>query len=280
MALLSYSQIDGWLSCPERYRLERVVKVPVPPAWYLTGGKAVHVATELADLGLEMYEEFDPRDLWLSAFDAAIAETVAEDKTDTPQDQWRMSRSHGQDWWAVAGERMLNNWLDWRLESKWQPLAGEASIETYIEGAFGHHKIRGYIDRIMATPEGEPVVLDIKTGQAPKFPLQLGVYAVLLRRQGLEVDRGAYFLAETGELVDIDLSGWTEEVVSRYVLSLGEAVDSGEYLPRPGIFCSTCAVRPQCSVGSLLYLPPPKGRKNVIKPLTPKKGIEHAAAQV
>jgi putative RecB family exonuclease len=46
---ISYSQYETYLSCGEKYRLSRIVKVPEQPAWYLIGGSAVHEATEAYD---------------------------------------------------------------------------------------------------------------------------------------------------------------------------------------------------------------------------------------
>lgn len=46
---ISYSQFSTWLDCGEKYRLTRVVQVEEDPAWFLIGGRAVHVATETID---------------------------------------------------------------------------------------------------------------------------------------------------------------------------------------------------------------------------------------
>jgi hypothetical protein len=52
MSHLSYSQLETFLSCGEKYRLSRIVGVPEEPAWYLIGGSAVHEATEAYDRAL------------------------------------------------------------------------------------------------------------------------------------------------------------------------------------------------------------------------------------
>lgn len=42
----SYSQQHTWLECPRRYQLEKVVRVPRKPGWWLPGGTAVHSTIE------------------------------------------------------------------------------------------------------------------------------------------------------------------------------------------------------------------------------------------
>jgi len=49
---LSYSQFTTFLSCGEKYRLTRVLKLDEDPAWYLVGGSAVHAAADAIDLQL------------------------------------------------------------------------------------------------------------------------------------------------------------------------------------------------------------------------------------
>lgn len=51
---LSPSQIQNLLDCGERYRLERVLRVPARPMWAGIGGSCVHKITE--DLDRVWYE--------------------------------------------------------------------------------------------------------------------------------------------------------------------------------------------------------------------------------
>lgn len=45
----SYSSFTSWLSCGKAWQLQRQIRVPETPAWYLCGGNAVHEATEVFD---------------------------------------------------------------------------------------------------------------------------------------------------------------------------------------------------------------------------------------
>lgn len=48
-AHVSYSALTTYLDCGWKYYLTRVVKAKEQPTWYLAGGSAVHLATELYD---------------------------------------------------------------------------------------------------------------------------------------------------------------------------------------------------------------------------------------
>jgi len=206
MVDLSYSQIDSWLTCAERYRLERLEKVPTPPTWPLVGGRAVHVATELVDRDTWGMKHDDPgvAAAWHATFNVVMDEAADEDATGTPPSQWRTSRGHGQEWWSDNGARMVANWVRTRQERDWHLFADDPAlgVELYVDGFYGDNRVRGYIDRLLMTPDGEPFVCDIKTGEkAPLFPMQLGIYADLLRRgpQQVQVAGGNYFMAGKGE---------------------------------------------------------------------------------
>ena len=49
---LSFSQFTTFLSCGEKYRLTRILKLEEDPAWYLVGGSAIHAAADAIDLQL------------------------------------------------------------------------------------------------------------------------------------------------------------------------------------------------------------------------------------
>lgn len=46
---VSYSSLTTYLDCGWKYYLTRIKKVKEQSAWYLVGGSAVHLATELHD---------------------------------------------------------------------------------------------------------------------------------------------------------------------------------------------------------------------------------------
>lgn len=55
---LSPSQISGLLTCGEKFRLERLLRVPQRPMWAGIGGSVVHKLTE--EMDREWYAENHP----------------------------------------------------------------------------------------------------------------------------------------------------------------------------------------------------------------------------
>lgn len=46
---VSYSSYDGWLTCPKRHQLQRLMGLPETPAWWSFGGTGLHKASEELD---------------------------------------------------------------------------------------------------------------------------------------------------------------------------------------------------------------------------------------
>jgi CRISPR/Cas system-associated exonuclease Cas4 (RecB family) len=272
---LSHSQITTFLDCPEKYRLTRIEKHEEIPAWYLVGGKAVHSCTEVLDTVHWEMEPDDPKihDIWVSVLNDAISDAQQEDSTGTEMESWRMSRKRGHDWWLENGERMARNWVRMRGERQLALLDDDVqmSIELYVTAVFGIHQMRGYIDRVMVTPDGEIGIFDLKTGQAPKDMLQLGLYMLMLEDEyGIPASFAEYALVDKGEWAGrIDMKA-TRRQIDQYVQWVAGAVEAGTFVPSPGIFCSSCAVREFCSIKDLLPEPAKAAPKVQLTPL--KKG--------
>ena len=210
----SYSSFTSYLQCGERYRLEKVVKIPETPAWWFLGGTAVHSATEAYDLGTDL----SVRELFLSFFEEEIARQKKH--SDVPEDEWRASgkptkanpRKQDRDWWRNEGPVMVQAWIDWRQRSGWQVWTtpdGDQAIELALNVEMGGIPVKMHIDRIMVTPAGQLVVVDIKSGASePDNCNQLGLYACGVELAfGLRPSLGGYWMArkgETGQVWDLE----------------------------------------------------------------------------
>lgn len=165
---LSYSQIDEYLTCPERYRLRYHLGIPTPPHHALSYGTAVHQA--------------------IAAFHAAQMKgtILSEDELLTEFSRnWRpegfLSREHEEARFA-AGREALMRFHAHELASGVVP----AQVERPFSFRLGPDEIRGRIDRVDETPSGT-VITDYKSSdvrdqkRADKKAvesLQLSVYAL------------------------------------------------------------------------------------------------------
>lgn len=115
-------------------------------------------------------------------------------------------------WWTTNGSTMVDSWITWRNgTSKWKiwEYNGVPAIELSIQPVWNDIPVQMHIDRVMVTPEGELVVLDIKTGSSkPKSDLQLAFYAAGMEEVlGMRPQYGTYWMARDGgigELVNLD----------------------------------------------------------------------------
>jgi len=246
---VSHSAINTWLNCGWQYYLSRVHHVPENPSYWLVGGKAVHECTEKYDFGhlkdvnedfLEAWNRnYEQSDNGLPFRAGGRATKAYPDKEDAS-------------WWLQHGPQMVSDWITWRHESGYQMFVlpeGEQAIETELSQELAGVKMRGFLDRLMVSPDGEVVVVDIKTGsKAPGTDTQLGTYAILVEKTfGVKVTKGAYWMSRTGELTPlIDLTHHTEARLASHINGFKRAIENKIFLPNPGFMCGTCSVNKAC----------------------------------
>jgi len=246
---LSYSSMDSFQGCGERYRLEKVMGVPQTLAWYLVGGSAVHKATELLDLG----EAESALEAWDKTWPAMRADAIEQaGGADKIRSGGRASKAHpnkeNDAWWGVNGLDMVRNYLMWRerrIHSGWTLLHVEAAFEVEVGGV----PVRGYVDRAFADPDGAAHCVDIKTGNyTPASTLQLGVYRLgLIESIGLTCNLGSYYMARKAEATEPrSLLHYTPELLGTWLARTRTAIEEELFVPRVTSLCGTCTVAPYC----------------------------------
>ena len=257
---LSYSQLNTFTSCPEQYRLERVIRVPRKPAWRFVGGTTVHELSEqydLLSLGVDI-----PKLSFDEVFERLTAE--AEEETGVERKDFRSSGRASQkfpnkenyDWWRQNGPAMVRRWETWRQASNWEIWVGpdgQFGIELPFDLMLPDENVvvHGVIDRVFEDPSTSSlVVLDLKSGsRAPVTPRQLGTY-----KAGFEQSFPGAGLIRFGTFWDAR-KGYTGPVypLNPYSLrrlnfqygALRVARETGLYIPNPSM-CSSCGVAEWC----------------------------------
>lgn len=247
---LSYSSVDTLMSCGQKFKLERVDRVPTGDAWYFLGGKAVHTATELLDQAIiENTDAPSVEEAWTRAWTEQL-NTV--DDPGSLRVGGRASKAwpdkENQDWWAHHGAVFVKAWDDWRaarLADGWT-LYG---IETPFDVLIGSTRVKGFIDRVFITDDGEPLVCDIKTGShAPGSSLQLGVYRHGARRSlGIDPLLGSYWMARKDEQPpQLSLLHYSDDYLGRFFDKARAIIEQELFVPHPTSLCGTCLVAPWC----------------------------------
>jgi putative RecB family exonuclease len=262
--------MSTWLNCGWSFYLTRVQKVQENPSYWLVGGKSLHEGTEIYD-ALKPGESFDAGDVfrqrWIENYklaDNGMPFRAGGRKTTA------YPNKEDATWWLDNGPKMLDFWVQFREVggyTLYELADGAKAIETELNTEVGGVNIKGFLDRLMVSPDGELTVIDIKTSSKPPVTYtQLGTYAILVEKiMGIRPTKGAYWMARTGELTEpVELDHYTENRLATHVKGFKIAVDNNIFIPQPGFMCGTCSVNHACYAvnGKNSHLYPELGESN------------------
>jgi len=155
-------------------------------------------------------------------------------------------------WWNENGPKMVQNWIDFRSGQNgwkiWETPEGKPAIELALNIKLGGVSIKMALDRLMVTPDGELVVVDIKTGRStPSSDFQLGIYACGIETVfGIRPQYGAYWAAREGSTTQlVDLSKWTIDRIGGIMAMFEKARREGIFLPNFD-HCKMCNFTEKC----------------------------------
>lgn len=247
---LSYSSMSSYLECGKRFELERVWKAPESPAWYFVGGDAVHGATEMLDKGETDDVTYAWNTCWAKA-EVQLPEGVEPRAGGRKSTAW--PNKENRDWWLHHGPKMVQAWVDWRSTSGYQFLEmpdGSPAVEVPVVFEFDEVLVKGYIDRVMVDPNGQVVVVDLKTGsREPASSLQLAVYALGLQRtSGITATLGGYWMARQGDIPNLNsLSHLTGDLVGGWFNDVRRGIEAEIFVPKVSPLCNSCSVSAYCA---------------------------------
>jgi DNA helicase-2/ATP-dependent DNA helicase PcrA len=236
---LSYSQIDEFQTCPERYRLRYDIGIPTPPHHALSYGSAIHTA--------------------IAEFHAAQSrgQTLTDDElVEALQNAWQpdgfLSRDH-EDARFAAGADALRRFRAQQIASGALP----AAVERPFSFRMGRDEIRGRIDRIDESETGTVItdykssaVADQKRADAKaRDSLQLQVYALAHQAQtGSLPQRVQLHFVESGLIGSAAVDQKRIEQARQKVLDTANAIRERKFEPKPSpIACGYCPFRAICS---------------------------------
>lgn len=155
-------------------------------------------------------------------------------------------------WWFLNGREMLDSWVKFRSGSLgwqiWETPTGHPAIEIGLNPSVGDIPVQMGIDRVMVTPAGELVILDLKTGQrTPSSDLQLAFYAWGMSKTfGIRPQYGTYWMARQGitsPLIELDF--YTDEMIEDIVTQFDKARRAEVFLPNYS-HCKMCGFTQVC----------------------------------
>lgn len=271
----SWSQMSKYGECPKKYYFSYLSGMEAPEmSGAALAGIAVHKIIEVSE-----EEGFWDSEDWLDGMSLAFAVDLREriERSAVPV-RWggRKSREfpNGEDylcWTLSLAPKQLARYQAFRrgLRDNGFNTSGifsEAAVGALIPapGEVGDQLyVRGFIDvLLMADRDGEPWVVDYKTGSMPGNPMQLAWYSYLVAEAGITsapppfgamVKLRARDMA-TG-ITTYTIKDWVS-LVPEMILEHRAAARQGLFPVRPSNFCASCSWRTLCPYGSKL---PDKG---------------------
>ena len=265
---LSPSRANDYLTCPLLFRFRSIDRLPELPSPAALRGTLVHTALErLFDLPAGRRD--------VEAAQALLAEAWTAMAAADPQSAEVLIAelgTVGDDPVAIAGavlgpaRPLLEGYFAMEDPRRLQPHARELGVSVEIADAF---TIRGFVDRIDRTDDGDVRIVDYKTGRSPragfesKALFQMRFYALAWWRMTGELPRllqlmylgNREFLRYAPDVEEL-------EATERKILAIRSAINragvTGAFDPTPSKLCDWCAFRSLCPAhgGTPPALPP------------------------
>lgn len=236
---LSYSQIDDYLTCPLKFRLRHVIRVPTPPHHALVLGNALHQAAAAFHTARSHGRLMD-HDALLEVFDVHWSS------------EGFLSRQHEEARYASGRAALLRFHAEQTRPGATVPAAVERTFSVRIEGDI----VRGRYDRVDETPEGT-VITDLKSSdvreqkkasEKARDSLQLQVYAL-----AHEAETGVLPAAVQLHFMESGLTGRATPDPARLakarakIAKAAAGIRAGQFDARPDyLACGYCPYRDIC----------------------------------
>lgn len=244
----SFSALEDYTSCGEKFRLKRVEHVPAMVYLNAIAGSAFHAWSADYDQG--------GVDAWSEYLSAEL------DKQGVPLEQMRVSGRRTQatpnkedytHWRDVLGLDLCEKYRVWTADkhiAKDLPpdVSGNTiGIEYELNFAIGETKVRSFVDRIFTYADDSLLVVDIKAGARKQYTVQLPTYVIGAKKTGINARYGSLYYARRGTHTEPeDYSRWDEHRLAYLYEQAAVMEAQGFYLPRPSEECHWCSVAAHC----------------------------------
>lgn len=237
---ISFSLIDNYLTCPQRYFLREILRLPEPKPSRMIMGSAVHRVlernyTHKLTAKVDLSEQEASRE-FREYFDHL---TESEDIDWAGEDPGRLRE---------AGLKIVKRYLS-GLGAFLVP--AEDGVERWLERQLGEHLVVGKLDLVLR----QGTVVDFKTVSYPwnddmiHMSLQPTVYSFLLDR---DISFEYHFITKNKERAGFSIRSTSRDRSDREWLSeklipdVAHAIQCEVWTPRPGRQCVSCYQRQSC----------------------------------
>ena len=243
---LSPSRASDFIQCPKLFEYKTIQRLPEPTTIYQARGTAAHTALEnLFDLEPGERNAEVLYDLFRRAWSEMRGEEEYRGLFESVDDERA---------WGLASMELLRNYFTVENPAVITPLERELDmLEELADGV----TIRGILDRLDETAEGDLVILDYKTGKAPpeRFAgaafFALKIYAALIRKKTGRTPREVRLLYLNGPtLYSLPITDEVLDATEQKVVNLWDriqtAIDTEHFPPTTSKLCDWCSFQDIC----------------------------------
>ena len=242
---LSPSRVDAFINCPMQFRFASIERLPEPPSPHATKGSLVHRALELLMCRAAPLRGGD-------ALHECLDQAAREFLSDPEYVGLNLSEAATETFLADAAA-LVRNYL--AMEDPTQVC--DIGLELRLEAKVGDLTLRGIIDRLDLTPDGELIVTDYKTGRPPMRDREQGklggvnFYAFLCQEVlGRRPDRIRLMYLRTGETIEAIPTERSIKFLHQRTTAVWQAVakacTTDDFRPRPSNLCKSCSYQRWC----------------------------------
>jgi putative RecB family exonuclease len=243
---LSPSKVVAFTNCPLAFRYSQIEHLPEPPSPHAVKGTLVHAALE------GLFWHHSPGDRTPAAAQAELARCWVDLQGDEEYADLALGPDEAEAFLADAGT-LVDNYFRLEDPNGARAVGIELGVETVVDGM----RLRGIIDRLDVTPDGDLIVVDYKTGRAPSERFERGsmggvqTYALLceslLGRAPAEV-RLLYLrqpVAISSVPSEQTIRGQRRRAVAVWS-AIERACDAEDFRPHVSPLCNHCHFKTSC----------------------------------
>jgi putative RecB family exonuclease len=233
---LSYSSINTYETCPQKFRFQYEDRLPTSPSPALAFGDSLHQALH------RFHSRPVPVAPSLDELQEMLESVWVRDGFSDPSEE-RMYLDHGR---QVLAQYHRENAPAYRI-----PAALEFRFTIDIEGV----QLAGVIDRMDRIPGGGYEIIDYKTNR--RLPpqeridrdLQLSIYAVAAKEVwGIEPERLTLYYLLPGQRMSTTRTAADAEDLRRRIGTVAERIGAGMFEPRENPLCDWCEFQALCPI--------------------------------
>ncbi len=252
LGALSPSRAGDFRTCPLRYRLRTVDRLPEEPSPGAVRGTVVHkVLEDLFDLPALERTPGRAEEMIQPAWELVLE---AEPELASMFAGAGDSEGPAIATWVASCRESLRSYFDLEDPRRLEPTERELYVETLLDSRL---LLRGFVDRIDVAPDGAVRVVDYKTGRSPgvgfesRALFQMRFYALVIwRSRGVVPTLLRLIYLGDGQVLDYrpdeeDLRA-TERLVEAVWGAIELARRTGDWQPSPGPACTWCSYQAHC----------------------------------